>query len=447
MDYCKYHPLSPATYACHNCEITCCDVCVDDENRSQTVNCFLCDRSLTSLGSSNMVTPFWRRLDESFKYPLKLETILLIVGIAILSTIVSYLPFSLIFALLILAALVKYCFTCLQNTSQGEMFAPDINEAFTGGLKILGYLLLMIIIVAIALSLSNYLLGVAFTRFLFFIIIISIPAIIINFALTESLLDAINPLKIYKLVTSIGLPYGLLLAFILIMMASISVIQHLVSVDYSAISIILQSVVSNYYMIVIFHLMGYIIFQFQKELGFAARESYGDQKIMRTKYQWLSAKIDVQLKEGNYKKVLELFKWSLRGFSDNESFKKYFDFLLATKNIKEIDVFASSYFGYLDKSNQLDKTTFAFKKIIALNPNYKPNSAKLRLSLAQACYEKRDPKSAVKLINGIHKEFPDSNLLSSAYELMAKALEDIPNAEAKAEQCRKLASHFKSKNQ
>jgi hypothetical protein len=447
MEYCKYHPILPASYHCKNCETDCCDSCVDEEKLSNGMTCFICNNTLISYGSANTVTPFWRRLDQSFKYPLKLETIILIVGISLLSVFVSYLPFSFIFSILLLAGLVKYCFTCLQFTSDGEMVAPDITESFAGGLKILGYLLLMIIILTTTLSLSSYLIGEVFTRLLAFIIMISIPAMLINYGLSESFLNAVNPVKAFKLVSSIGLPYGLLLAFIMIMFASISVIQQLIGSNYSNISFILQSSVSNYYMIVIFHIMGYMIFQFQKELGFVATENYGNEKGIRSKQEWLTAKIDVHLKEGKYDKVLELFKWSLRGFSNPDSFKNYFDFLLATNNAKEIEDFAPKYFEYLVKSNRKDKFTFAYKKILTLIPEFKPASEPLRFDIAQACYEGRDPRNTVKLINGVHKEFPNSARLSEFYELMALALDEIPNMESKSDQSRKLASHFKSKNQ
>lgn len=77
MDYCKYHPLDGATYACRACNSHQCDKCVDDEHNA--AHCFVCGAVLESLGSANTVEPFWRRLKEAFKYPVNTNSMSLIV--------------------------------------------------------------------------------------------------------------------------------------------------------------------------------------------------------------------------------------------------------------------------------------------------------------------------------------------------------------------------------
>lgn len=71
MDYCKYHPLTAATYYCDACDTKTCDTCCDDEKIK--LRCFSCSKQLESLGAVNYARPFWRRLEESFRYPLKTQ--------------------------------------------------------------------------------------------------------------------------------------------------------------------------------------------------------------------------------------------------------------------------------------------------------------------------------------------------------------------------------------
>lgn len=43
---CQFHPLEPATYICVECDINCCDECVDDSRFNPEPRCFRCNRTL-----------------------------------------------------------------------------------------------------------------------------------------------------------------------------------------------------------------------------------------------------------------------------------------------------------------------------------------------------------------------------------------------------------------
>jgi hypothetical protein len=105
MEYCKYHPLESATYHCINCQTYHCDDCCQFANRTAFADCYMCGSELSSLGSSNNITPFWRRLQESFTYPINFDTIFLIIGLAVLSAFTSYIPFGFLIQLLLTCAL------------------------------------------------------------------------------------------------------------------------------------------------------------------------------------------------------------------------------------------------------------------------------------------------------------------------------------------------------
>lgn len=54
-------------------------------------------------------------------------------------------------------------------------------------------------------------------------------------------------------------------------------------------------------------------------------------------------------------------------------------------------------------------------------------------------------KLAVKLLNGMHKIYPDFSRLPEAYLLLSGILEDMPNMQAQAEKCRQMAEQLKIK--
>ncbi|OMH26606.1 M48 family metallopeptidase [Motiliproteus sp. MSK22-1] len=376
------------------------------------------------------------------------STLMLIVIISFLSTIVSSLPFliSLFLLMALTGVMVKYSFCCLQQTARGLLIAPDISDGFGGGVR----LILLLMVVLIAMSLSVYAVGThlggGFAGLLSIIYIVGLPAVLINFALTEELSDALNPLSMFRLIAAIGLPYGLLLVFIMIMAASVGVISELIGNDYSIISSTLQSIVFYYYLVVTFHIMGYIIFQSQGDLGFVAREDYGDENQVRPSEEILLAKSSVLVKEGDYDEVIALYKKALVEFPNSKVFnERFFEFLYATKNVELLNKFSQKYFRFLIKSRREDLLYRSYRRVLRLIKDYMPDTAELRFSLANCCHQAGDPLSAVKLINGLHRSHPGYSGLAEAYDLMAKSLDDMPNMEDKAEKCRKLVSHFNSK--
>ncbi len=426
-----------------------CDSCVNDSATRKGIRCFVCDKEVVSLGSSYSATPFWRRLKESFHYPLNKDTMILIGCVSLLTTIISVIPvlifYSAVLYLALIGALVKYCFSCLERTSNGDMEAPDLQGAFEGNLIIILKLIAMIIVGISMVSSSWYFLGPGFAAFLTFLIIISVPAILINFAFTESPIESLNPLEIIRLISAIGLPYGLMIAFIMIMMGSVAVIHELIG-SLSFIAVALQSVVSYYYAVVVFHIMGYMLFQYQGKLGYAAREFRGvqDHKQGKTVQELYHANIDIELKEGNYDEVIELFQDAISRFPSDISFHlNYFEFLYRADLYDLLKDYGGTYLKALIKAGRNDILVRDYKKIKNCCLNFQIGEAELKYQLAVACKQKGDPKEAVALLNGMMSAFPNYVKLYEAYHLMAEALDDMPNMQERAKKCREFSIKLK----
>ncbi|MCF6317963.1 MAG: DUF4013 domain-containing protein [Proteobacteria bacterium] len=439
MEYCKYHPVVAATYQCTNCHTFNCDDCCHYTGRSSQASCYLCRNELSSLGVSNNVTPFWRRLQESFTYPVNFESILLIIGLAVLSTIANYMPFSFLISLLLTSALLKYSFSCLENTSHGVLEAPDVTQAYGGGFGLALQVIFMVIAILGIIWVTNYFLGSMLASLVAIVLIAGFPAMIINFAMTENFIQALNPMSMLRMMASIGLPYGLLLAFILIMSGSVGVISQFIGHDFSLVSSILQSIVSNYYTIVVFHMMGYMIYQYQDELGIERISIVRNNKSRKSLLEDNLSHIDILLKEGKLEEAIVLYDEVILSNPEEKNLKSnFFELLLVTKSSKELDRFAPKYFDYLLQSNSEDKLPISYQRVIKVNPKFNPETAEQRFKLAQICQHRGDSKSVIRLVNGLHKSHPAFNQLSEAYTMMANALDDLPNMQAQADKCRKL---------
>lgn len=448
MRCCQYHPLVPATFNCDYCQTSQCDRCVDEGDQGENHICFMCRNKVDSLGAMHSAEPFWRRFQEVFRYPLKTETAVFIVAMAFLNIAIVFLPFTIIWLLILFGIFMKYCFCCLEKTAKGSLVPPNVSAAYEGGIVLSLKLIAILFIIGFSIVGVQTWLGTATATFFGVIALCCCPAIIINFSLSESVIDAVNPLKIIYLITAIGLPYGLLLAIILIMSGSVSFINELISSETSLISLGLQTAVSNYYIIVVFHLMGYMLFQYQGQLGFIARKEEDEAQPIRGAAERTLASIEVHVKEGYYDEALLLFQEGIKKHNKNKTLHdKCLELLLATKNIPVIDAFAPMYISFLAKNQAKDQLTFIYKKILKVHPKFIPNTPADKLLLAQECWASGDSLSVVRLLNGMHQQSPNFSRLIPALELMAKALNDLPNLTKKAAEFELFLTRFKGQKE
>jgi hypothetical protein len=446
MNYCKYHPLAGATYHCHNCTTFLCDRCVDDSQRDR--RCFCCATPLESLGSGNTVPPFWRRLPEAFRYPLNSSSLSLIIGMAVLTLVVSLMPFlayvTVLLYLFAAGSVMKYSFSCLERTALGNMKAPDVMEAYEGGIRLLRQLIFMTFILGGIVVAGGYYLGMAAGGVLLGVVICIYPAMLIRFAITQSLLSALNPMGALSMITAIGLPYGLLMAFLLIMVSSVAVLQGIIGSAVPALSYLLQGVISNYYTVVMFHLMGYMLFQYQSQLGYSARMD--DEDESRPDIQLVNAKLDVLLKEGQYEQLVAGFYQAFKQFPQEASFyDRYYEFLCACKKPVLLKDFAGVYLQFWSTKKRFDKLTLIYKQILLIAPDFMPQDPALRMQIAQQLQYQGDNKQTIKLLSGMHKLYPDFSGLGEAYGVLAKALEQTPGMQSQAEKCLLWVEQFKRK--
>ncbi|WP_370980965.1 hypothetical protein [Agaribacterium sp. ZY112] len=447
MNYCKYHPSVAATHYCSRCELHSCDACVDDKKGlGEGATCFTCSRKVQSLGASHTALPFWRRLKESLHYPASTDAIILIIGCAVLTSLLAYAPLGFIWILMLFGVFMKYCFSCLKSTAEGGSKAPSITEAYSGGLVLLLQLFFLSIVLGAVVSLAYAYLGPGAGMFIAVLIVAASPAMIINFAMHDTIIAALDPVKAIQLIKAIGLSYGLLLGFIMLMFASMEFVGTLAGEYVPVLGSILQASIANYYTIVIFHIMGYMIFQYQEQLGFAARMD-GD-VVIRSDYDRVRAKMDVMLKEGDQKFVLDEFiRLIQQQPTDRSLHSEFFNYVCATKDIGSLVKLSNVYFSLLHSQKQDALLYSEYRRCVLLSPKYLPDTAVVRHAIAEKTLESGDFPATIRLINGLHKQYPKYRFLAEAYKLMLQALEFSGAKSQHIQACKKLVVMFSPESQ
>ncbi len=486
MENCKYHPDIKAKHHCPNCDIECCDLCVDEGHHGENAFCFTCDQATIKAEGPADVTPFWRRIDQGFRYPLEKPVLVFIAVISFFSAIASLLPLPLMIGLSLLTTgvMIKYCFNCLSETATGNLSAPEISGAYEGGILLIFRLLLMLVISIVVVGFIYSSVSTVLGSLLGIFLLVASPAVIITYAMTENIVDALNPIKLASIITTIGLPYGLILAILMIMIGSVDILSSLIGYEQSLGVLTLQAVVSNFYSIVMFHLMGYMIYQYQYELGVDTSNMH-DTLDVRPEQQRLLARARVLLKEGYWGSADKTLDDAMKRFqTDDELNEMNFRFKLATYSLnqeayeknereregkkdqstslkkspttkrplaakltptQELSKVADQYLLHLTQNEKEHQLTTAYQLVAQQTPSYKPHQPKLRHQLAQGFYDAGNPRKAAQLINGLHKDNPKYRNLIPAYELLKRSLSDIPGMERQALACNGLISKLKER--
>lgn len=443
MKVCEYHPLSGASYHCAECAVSLCETCCDEQH-PHVMHCFVCHQPLQAVPANNGAEPFWRRFDKAFRYGLSRQALILVGGVSLVTTFAGFLPFSLLWYLLAFGALMKYSFSCLQATANGQMTPPDIATAFGGGLSLLLRLLGIVIATLLSVALAFSLLGPVIGGIVGIVAVAALPASLIIFAMTDRIGDAVNPLGALQLMSTVGLPYGLLLAILLVMSGSVQVISELFGANLSWLALSLNSMVSNYYTVVTFHLMGYMLFQYQDELDYVS-PALRERPLPREQDEWCIAKAQVLLKAGEIDKAAGLLSDACQKHPGSEKLHEHcFEFLLATSHPAKpsrgecLRSFADRYLSLLLRRKLHFKLAPSYLRIRQRLPDFVPATPSVRHALAQACEKAGEARLALNLLNGLHRQFPDYKALIPAYELMAQLLDRQPATRPQAEKCRAL---------
>ncbi|BCE01233.1 hypothetical protein [Marinicellulosiphila megalodicopiae] len=442
MIHCKYHPSKDATYFCKVCNVDCCDQCTDvseylDENR-----CFKCNSHMQQVKQNQIKKPFWRRLQASFRYPLDIKTLGVIALFVLISGLIPSLPFKFILSLIVFGTLFKYLFTCLKHTAMGEFNPPDPIDAIEGGfvlaLKVIGLFVVLAFVIKFMFDVINYQLAAIVT----FAIFLLLPAIVMVLALTDSLVEALNPMNVIHAAVQLGLQYLVFLGFIFVMIGSAEVLNSTISLVFPQASSFLSACVGIYYLIVAFHIMGYMVYENQGKLLKQESMLNDSDKDQRTPAQRALAKANIFVKEGLFNHAVSVFDQGIKDSpQDYHLHTKYFEFLMACHASDQMSKFGGRYLNLLIKTHRNERIYSTYRNILELTGSFQINLLQNKLIVARACYERGNNVQCVKLLNGVqnlHKDDPD---LIEAFQLLHDALIFIPGQE---ETGKKVRAHLKA---
>ncbi|UCB48417.1 MAG: hypothetical protein JSW56_14925 [Deltaproteobacteria bacterium] len=428
---CNYHPTKKAHWVCPSCEVNFCPECVDsrvvDQHGKKKVYHFCpeCNVEAERAAFEDIVEPFWFRIPKFFIYPFHPRPLILMVVLSFLSVLLIFPSLlSILIQIFIAGLFLKYAFTALKQTANGNFQPPKIDsktllEDFSIVFKQLG----MFIIIGYAFykvtQMAGMVIGLLFLGFA----VLSIPAMIIVLVGTNSLLQAINPAMFVVMAWRIGWSYLLMYFFLMLLGAAPAVLgQYIVGYLPVKLHLFLLKLAQNYYALISYHLMGYVIFQYHEEIGYEVdfeEEEPLPEEITSGEIEsdQLLNRVDMLIKEGKLDDAISLIRSeNLGAITALGLAERYYNLLKLKEQTPDMLKNGKEYLDLLAKANQKGKLVEVYLECISKDPHFTPKPTTL-LKAASYLNEAGKHKESLEAYSRFIKANPENPLVPKAYFL------------------------------
>lgn len=371
------------------------------------------------------IVPFWERLPSIMLYPAHASAMATIVLLA-LGRLIFLLPFvSIIAQLLLVVAMYKYCFECLRSSADGYVEPPGMgsSDGSSLGWKLIGLILILMVVALIVMAKLGPGAGVILLLFLG----IALPGAIMTLAMEESLVEALNPLKWIAIMTGVGWPYLAVVGLCLVIAFSEGYATQAVhSLLPLPVALVVIGIISNYALVMTFHLMGYLLYQYHEELGFVPAATPLERPVANVDPMHAALdEVGALVRDGKLEEATERTRALLRGHGAGQAVHaQYRKLLRAAGNKSELLEHGRDFIVSLIDREDDRAAVELLRECQAIDPSFAPPTALQVTKLAHMASRQNQPQAALLLVKDFHERFPNSQYVAANYLLAAELLHE-----------------------
>jgi tetratricopeptide (TPR) repeat protein len=425
--HCQYHAAVPARWRCEKCLINLCAPC---GARSSPPRCISCESELESLGLGNAIKPFWERVPRMFLYPLQFDVMAVILGLSVLGLLAQVPIVGIGVAIVTSIATFRLSYQVLYHTALGNLDAPqraraEFRNVFWQQLVI--FIILFFAVGLVAGVTKSPQAGVV----VLLLAVPLIPASVITLALQQSIGAAINPLRLAQTAFTIGPSYLLLCLLLLLLFGGEAQLLALVVPRVPAwMALFFANFASVYFFVVMFHLMGYVVYQYHEELGFEVTQDFTQSQEAAQDYARQAtaapSRIEVLVTEGRIAEALAETEAQLKDDRDNLALNdRYHRLLLAQEQDAEVGAdHADFYIGKLIAAGRVQQAFEVYRRSVERWSAVPVKDAGDAVALARKAWECGHGKLGLPLLARFAQRFPGHAVIPEAQLLVAQLLFD-----------------------
>jgi len=390
-------------------------------------------KTLAAAPARTAPPPFWKQLPQVFKYPAHTDALVKIVCFAIAASVVTFFPLGLLWSRLVWLAFLAYCFGILERTARGHLVAAEvfINDRVNKDRRPILQVVIFLIFILVAVAVTAVA-GPVAGQVTLFVVTLVIPASIMVLALDERLSSALNPARLIETISGIGLPYFALCVFLFLLLESAQFLE--VGLDILMpewLASILADMVTMYFMVSMYYLMGYVIYQNHDALGVEVQvdTAMAQHNLQRAQG---GAKIEPDIlgpetrgliADGKLEEAATRMENRMRREWDNNKLHdQYLKLLLLQGQPKAISKEVNEYIPKLMREKKAARAVEVYETARKAVPDLVITDSTLLLPLATQASDLRRDSAAFELVKGFDKRFPESPDIPGVYMLAAKIL-------------------------
>ncbi len=374
----------------------------------------------------DILPPFWNRIPKLFLYPLRINPMMLMLVLSFILSIASGKGlWGIAASLLAWGVLLKYSHAALQHTAGGKInTAPPINvRTVSDEFDMVFKQMFLYVVIGVGFVQATRLLGIGAGLIFLLFAFLSIPAIIIVLVASRSITAALNPVVFVGMAWRIGWAYLLMYLFLMLLGTAPTVLVKLV-VAYlpQGLHLFLLSMIQAYYMILSYHLMGYVIYQYHEEIGYEV--DFEDEEITSEGKGELDPdeavldKVGMLISDGRLEDAIFLIKSETKGKEMSvELAGRYFKLLKMREKTPELNRFGNRYLEILHKADRKKLFCEVFKELTE-DPGASITPP-MYFKAAGCLKESGEFKGALNVYNAFVKSNAGSPLTPKAYFLAA----------------------------
>lgn len=442
--FCSFHPKDPAHFQCFTCQSALCDICISAREsngfagRETSYFCPGCNTPVELIGIGNIIEPFWKKMSSFFLYPLRPLPLLFILTLSLLATLFHQ---SFLVQMIVWAIMMKFAYAVLITTSQGSLKPPDMSWGLLN--NNLGQVFKQILIflpVGIC-SVFVYRLAGPYALFVFLgFLALFAPVILMLLVVTNSILNALNPFLFVPIVNRIGWPYLLMYLFLLLLCTAPPALFNLLPSELpTEFTRFITHLFGKYYTIISFYLMGYVLLQYHREIGyevdyghFMANLPTDKKRKIPSRKEHLQNTMAVFIKAGRYQEALKLLRPHIDVESpDSDLSEKYLQLLKLAGEHQKIKVYSGMHLGNLVKTSKISKALALYQDM--RENNIPLSSASDLLTIAKWYGQRNEYKNASAAYITFTKSFKGHPEMPRAYLEIARLLHERGNNSSKAQ--------------
>ncbi len=440
--FCIHHPTRPSHWHCHKCNSTFCQSCILKREKGgihQGEKIYLCPKCILPadwIGAANVIEPFWTRLPKFFTYPFSPRPFILIMILSVLGLFFSG-PglFKLLVRVVIWGLLLKYSYAALKATVKGDLVPPPLDartlsDDFSQVFKQLGIFIAIGISFGFVTKTAGSIIGSVFLIGA----VLLIPAMIIIFVTTESILNAINPMLFVRLAFRIGKGYLLMYLFLVFLGGAPAFLAGFaVKILPPVLALFIFNLGKNYYTIISYHLMGYVVLQYHREIGYkidfedfkyAPEEDKGKEEEKSRKSEIIN-RLNFLIKDGKHDEALNLIRDEPEGarITDLTISDYYFKLLIMKNQINELIEHGKKYLTLLVQKDKKSRACEVYLQCLKKDLSFLPDELVL-FKLGGWLNDAGKAKNAIGALNCLIKSYPDAPTVPNALFRAAQIYND-----------------------